>query len=102
MPSIAFALRETPLRPESYTSQQVNLVSVCCGLLRIWGYTTMNLGQLENGTKAAQRDAVRIHKLEEVLSAVYELLESYAPFWYSEGLRDRVRSALELDDTPSS
>ncbi len=58
----------------------------------------MALGELENGMKTVQPGADRVEKLEQALSEVYDLLESYGPFWYSVALRDRVRSALELDE----
>ncbi len=54
----------------------------------------MNLPQLE-AINAVQPDTARLHKVKQVLSEVYELLESYAPMWYSEELRGRICSVLE-------
>jgi hypothetical protein len=34
---------------------------------------------------------------EDALLELYELLETYAPFWYTEGHHDRAEAALRLD-----
>lgn len=50
-----------------------------------------------NRHEQAQRqenDADHLENVERALSDVYRLLELYAPSWYSEALRERVRSAL--------
>jgi hypothetical protein len=58
----------------------------------------MTIGQLENGMKTVQQDAARLKELEQALGEVYDLLEVYAPSWYSEALRGELRSALTRKD----
>jgi len=40
-------------------------------------------------------------KTYRVLADVYQLLEEYAPVWYSSGIRIRLRSALEATEEPA-
>jgi hypothetical protein len=38
--------------------------------------------------------AAEVLKLREALKMLYDLLEEYAPLWYTEEVRDKVQAAL--------
>jgi hypothetical protein len=42
----------------------------------------------------AEHLAAEILKLREALKMLYDLLEEYAPLWYTEELRDKAQAAL--------
>ena len=52
--------------------------------------STKTHNQIEN----RKNDAAHLEDAERVLNEVYDLLELYAPSWYSDSLRERIRSAL--------
>ena len=57
----------------------------------------MSIGPLQFSVRAAQNAAGQLNTAEKLFSEVYELLELYGPPWYSEALRERIRSALGLN-----
>jgi hypothetical protein len=58
----------------------------------------MTTSRLESSLKTVQQDAT-LENVEQVLSDAYDLLELYSPSWYSELLRERIRSALSWGST---
>ena len=54
----------------------------------------MTITGIEFVPKAPQQ-GMKVESAEQVLADIYELLENYAPAWYSEQLRERMQSALK-------
>ena len=43
-----------------------------------------------------QNEAVKVRKLQEALQMLYDLLEEYAPSWYTEEHHDKAEAALRF------
>ncbi len=64
------------------------------------GFKPMSVSPVEAHMNAADKNAAvdknaaQLDTAEKVLANVYELLELYAPAWYSEKLRSQIQSVL--------
>lgn len=57
----------------------------------------MATSRLESGDfrmRTGRQDAAQVETVEQVLREVHDLLELYAPVWYSERFQQRINSAL--------
>ena len=58
----------------------------------------------EEAIRAGDCQAAPVVPVEthRVLAEVYQLLEDYAPVWYSSGIRIRLQTALRATEEPSA